>query len=199
MLARSYIISRKLASLLYFNFDRTGKYLDVAGGYGVLTRLMRDIGFDFYWSDQYCQNIFAKDFSIDRTDAPFSVITAIEVLEHIYNPLEFIREWLARASTRTIIFSTELFQDTPPEISEWWYYSCSGGQHISFYQRRTLVTLAEALGLRLYSNGYMHMITDKNISYSKYYFLTSRFSLLLSLYVQSRLDSRTIPDSRRKL
>ncbi len=40
-------------------------FLDYAGGYGVFTRLMRDIGFDFYWHDPYTQNLFANGFEKD--------------------------------------------------------------------------------------------------------------------------------------
>ena len=31
--------------------------LDACGGYGMLTRILRDYGFDTYWSDPYCKFI----------------------------------------------------------------------------------------------------------------------------------------------
>jgi hypothetical protein len=39
---------------------KNGTFVDIGGGYGLLTRLMRDRGFDFYWKDPHCENIFAK-------------------------------------------------------------------------------------------------------------------------------------------
>jgi len=36
------------------------------------------------------------------------------------------------------IFTTELFEGTPPAPSHWWYYSFETGQHIAFFQRRAL-------------------------------------------------------------
>ena len=42
LVLRNQAIARRLASLLYFCFDRNGTYTDAAGGYGLLTRLMRD-------------------------------------------------------------------------------------------------------------------------------------------------------------
>jgi hypothetical protein len=62
------IISRNLAYsvtvsvILYNFFDIKTKYLDFAGGYGIFTRLMRDIGFDFLWQDIYTQNLVARGF-----------------------------------------------------------------------------------------------------------------------------------------
>ena len=46
LVQRNIYLSRMLSTLLFFEFDRQGKYLDFAGGYGMLTRLMRDAGFD---------------------------------------------------------------------------------------------------------------------------------------------------------
>lgn len=54
LVARNIDVARKLAVFLYFVLPGrgAGRFLDVAGGYGMLTRLMRDYGFDFYWSDK---------------------------------------------------------------------------------------------------------------------------------------------------
>ena len=40
-------------TLIYFLFNTKGQFLDYGGGYGVFVRLMRDIGFDYYWQDKY--------------------------------------------------------------------------------------------------------------------------------------------------
>ena len=61
LVSRNLGIARRLAGLLYFGFDPKARYLDFAGGYGLLTRLMRDRGFNFYWHDLYCENVFARD------------------------------------------------------------------------------------------------------------------------------------------
>jgi hypothetical protein len=45
LVQRNIQISRKLASALYFLLNKGASYLDVAGGYGMFTRLMRDYGF----------------------------------------------------------------------------------------------------------------------------------------------------------
>ena len=164
LVSRNINIAGKLSNVLLFLFGKDGRYLDTAGGYGMLTRLMRDIGFDFYWSDPYCENILSKGFELATTEPPFTAITAFEVLEHVYDPLEFISSSLDRAQTSTLIFSTELFSGSPPAFSDWYYYLPGTGQHISFYQLRTLQFIADKLSLKLYSSGSFHILTNKKVS-----------------------------------
>lgn len=202
LVSRNMGISKKLSSVLFFFFGKDGKYLDIAGGYGMLTRLMRDIGFDFYWSDPYCDNVLSKGFELSTTNPPFSGITAFEVLEHIYNPLEFIRESLDRAKTSTMIFSTELFSGDPPAPSEWYYYLPGTGQHISFYQVKTLQFIADNLSLQLYSHGSFHILTSHKIPAKMWKLLTGRLSMLTGMYVKSiamRSKSKTFPDHSKIL
>jgi len=61
---RNFTLAGKVAAVLYWVFKErgTGKYMDAAGDYGILTRLMRDFGFDFYWKDKYCLNLVAPGF-----------------------------------------------------------------------------------------------------------------------------------------
>ena len=56
---RSVTLSNKISRILFWliNHKNAHRYLDAAGGYGILTRMMRDNGFDFYWSDKFCENL----------------------------------------------------------------------------------------------------------------------------------------------
>ncbi len=67
LLDRNIQFAEKIKVLIYYLFERNGKFLDYAGGYGIFTRLMRDIGFDFYWHDPYTENLFAKGFEYNRS------------------------------------------------------------------------------------------------------------------------------------
>jgi len=63
---RNIILSKKLTILLSLLFDKNTKFLDYAGGYGVFVRLMRDIGFDFYWQDKFSKNLLARGFEYNE-------------------------------------------------------------------------------------------------------------------------------------
>ncbi len=62
VVARNLSIHRSLAPALVTLFG-TGPYVDWAGGAGLLVRLMRDTGLDFYWQDAYAENVLAKGWS----------------------------------------------------------------------------------------------------------------------------------------
>lgn len=194
LVQRNLYLSRVLSSLLFFLFEKNGKYLDVAGGYGLLTRLMRDYGFEYFWTDKYCTNLFAKGFGVSDTKPPFTALSLFEVLEHIDDPVSFLSGILTENGTKTVIFSTLLFEGVPPKPDEWWYYALKDGQHISFYQIKTLRRIARELGLNLYSNSTdLHMMTDKKPTEGIYRALTGPLSKLISLYVRKRMLSKITP------
>ena len=165
LVQRNISLASKLATALYFGLDIKGRCLDIAGGYGMLVRLMRDFGFDFYWEDKYCSNIFAKGFEVTKSENGFEVITAFEVMEHIQDPVVFVKEAMETYGTRTLIFSTRVYDEGPPPARDWWYYSFETGQHISFYTNKTLKCIADKLGLNFFSAGGLHFFTDKKSRY----------------------------------
>ena len=46
-------------------FEANARFIDFGGGYGVFTRVMGNIGYDFYWRDAHRENLFAKRFAAD--------------------------------------------------------------------------------------------------------------------------------------
>jgi glycosyltransferase involved in cell wall biosynthesis len=154
----------QVVKLLLFNFfNHQEKFLDYGAGYGLFVRLMRDAGFDFYWFDKFCQNIFAQGFEISTGENhQFDLVTAFEVFEHLVHPINELEELLK--FSRNILFSTELLPENNPKPEEWWYYATHEGQHISLYSIKSLQALAAKFGLNLYSNGAsLHLLTEKEM------------------------------------
>jgi hypothetical protein len=197
LVMRNNYIAKTLAVFLFFTMNERGrgKYLDAAGGYGMLTRLMRDYGFDFYWSDKYCNNLLARGFDSDSIISSYKAVTAFEVFEHITNPCEFVIEKLTAADSNTLIFSTELFEGSPPAPNTWWYYTLETGQHVSFFQKRTLQNMAKRLNMNCYSHGSFHILTNENFSATLLKVLFSRFGHLLIPFVKKNLQSKTWSDN----
>lgn len=166
LVSRNLTFSQVTQALIHVFFDAEGKFLDYGGGYGLLVRMMRDKGFDFYWHDKWCDNLFARAFEASKAGTEtFELLTAFEVFEHLSHPLDELREMLR--FSKNVLFSTELLPIHAPPLGEWPYYSLEHGQHVSFYTRSSLSALAKRLGVNLYSDGRtLHLLTEKKISSS---------------------------------
>ena len=179
------------ALLLYFFFDCAGKFVDYAGGTGLFTRLMRDVGFDFRTLDPHATNVHARGFEARPDERGFELVTSFESFEHFVRPQEELERMLAMS--RNVLFSTELLPSPRPAPEAWWYYSLTGGQHIAFYERRTLEHLAAKNGLRLYTYGPLHLFTEKELAPWRLS-LVRRLRRRLLRLVRRRMRSRTQGD-----
>ena len=164
VMARNASLSRSARIILSLITNKEGKYLDFGGGYGILTRMMRDYGFDFYWYDKFANNLVARGFE-GKTDesVKYEAVTSFENFEHLLNPLEDIEKMLSISDT--VLFSTELMPETLPKPKEWWYYCLEHGQHISLFSQKSLGYIAKKNGFKFISNGVnLHVFTKKSIS-----------------------------------
>ncbi|KQT15250.1 hypothetical protein ASG31_15070 [Chryseobacterium sp. Leaf404] len=143
-------------------FPKSKKYLDFAGGYGIFVRLMRDLGYEFYRQDMYCENIFSKHFDITDTDVTqFDVVTAFEVFEHLENPLKEIEDILKFGDN--LIFSTDLVPQNG-NIENWIYIASETGQHIAFYTEKALQIIAGKFGKKYYRKKNYHIFSAEEFS-----------------------------------
>lgn len=192
---RNIKIARQLTCVLSAMFGPEARYLDVAGGTGLLTRMMRDYGFDFFWEDPYCQNALAHGFEAPQNFSRYEAVTAFEALEHMEQPYDFIRRCIERSASSTFIFTTELF--TPPEPAlDWWYFSRITGQHIAFFSAPTLQRVAQQLGLRFLSHCGLHMLTRHNLPEDDYRKLLDQESHGLFEQVTASRQSYVIADHK---
>jgi hypothetical protein len=193
IVSRNLSLCKATASILYLFFDQHKSFLDYAGGYGLMTRLMRDLGFDFYHMDPHCENLFAKGFEY-HPDIKIETITAFEVFEHFVNPLDEIQKMINISPN--IVFSTWLLPQPVPQPNEWWYYGFEHGQHIAFYGLETLHEIARKLGLNFYTNQKnIHLLTKKNIKQPVFKSVL-RLKEILYHYVKKRSQSLTLSDHK---
>ncbi len=154
--------ARVVESTILLAFDPNARFIDWGGGYGVFTRLMRDKGYDFYWRDAYCQNLFAKHFVADA-DSGYELMTCFEVFEHLVQPMAEIEAMLKLSPN--ILFTTLLPPSRLHAATDWWYLTPEHGQHISIYSVPALQFIAGKFGLQLSTDGSgTHLLSQKPVS-----------------------------------
>lgn len=193
LLMRNLYFSEILSVVIYFYFNKDAAFLDYAGGYGVFTRLMRDIGFDFYWHDPYTQNLFANGFEKDINDSTkYELITAFEVFEHFINPKDEIAKMVKLSDT--IVFSTELMLQQIPDPKSWWYYAFDHGQHISFYSKKTMNYLAKQFEMNYYDVNGIQIFTRKKLNNTKLIIMKKLRNYGLLWYIKKQIAGKTFTD-----
>jgi hypothetical protein len=118
--------------LSQISFDKSLTCVDYGGSAGLLTRLMRDIGYNYYAFDAYENSKYANYFSIEKlTDRPPHLITAFEVFEHFPDPASSLKD-IFSSGAEIIIFSADFYQGQGPD---WGYLAPIVGQHVFFYSK----------------------------------------------------------------
>jgi hypothetical protein len=170
-----------------------GRALDYGGGYGLLVRMLRDSGLDFYWKDPHAQNVFARGF--EGGPGAYELLSLVEVLEHAPEPVPFLQDLFSRYRPRFLFVTTELHEpnETPPQT--WPYYAFDSGQHVCLHTRRSLGRLADLLECHLVSMGPYHLLSRIPVSERLFSTACSRWSLL-SRPIAARLrGTKTTLDS----
>ena len=193
LMMRSFWHKNITSTLIYILFNKRGVFLDFGGGYGVFVRLMRDIGFNFYWQDKHSDNLFAKGFEFTESEHnPVELLTCFEAFEHFVEPATELENLLN--ISQNILLSTEFIPEPVPSPAEWWYYGSKHGQHIGFFQKKTFEYLANKHGLNFYTNGQnIHLLSEKRFPTPAFNWLT-KASKFLNPLIQKRMESLTWQD-----
>ncbi len=160
------LMNREITSaVLNLLFPSASKCVDFGAGHGVLVRLMRDRGFNFFWTDLHATNDYARGFEYQEGTA-FDFLTAFEVLEHLVDPIFGLQKLMDLSDN--VFISTYLVPKPVPRLTDWWYYAPMSGQHIAFHTEESLRLLAARFGRHLLSVGPYHLFTKKPQSHLLY-------------------------------
>ncbi|WP_294535233.1 class I SAM-dependent methyltransferase [uncultured Rhodoblastus sp.] len=127
-------------------FDKSAECIDYGGSSGLLTRLMRDSGFNYFAFDLYDNAKYSNYFSFSSLSGRQpALVSAFEVFEHLPNPRVAIEEIFATRAD-LIVFSTQFYDGQGPD---WDYLVPFCGQHVFFYREAGLADFAEQRGYAL--------------------------------------------------
>jgi len=158
----------------------------------MLVRMMRDLGYDFFWYDKFCENLFAIGFEAKEKEK-YKLVTAFELFEHFVEPIVEIQNILEFAEPDFLVFSTVIFKETIPD-KNWWYYSFESGQHISLYNKNTLKFIANKFNYTLLTNNNnLHVFSREKFS-NKFFNLFLKYQKYLLKLFKQNLKSKTFDD-----
>ena len=163
LVARNQRFSKITSRVLRYVYPAAGKSVDYGGGYGMFTRMMRDLGHDFAHYDPFCQNLFAKGLEATLGAGRFDLLTAFEVWEHMPEPHVDLGKMDALADHWLV--STMLVPEPTPGPGQWWYYALDGGQHVALWSHRALQAVASRYQRKLISTAKgLHLFSREPVS-----------------------------------
>lgn len=193
IMQRNLVNCELTSAVISLLFPKLSKAVDFGSGHGVFVRLMRDKGFNFYWSDLHASNDYARGFEREE-DSNYDLVTAFEVPEHFSDPIAGFSELMSLSNN--VFVSTCVVPQPTPGLFDWWYYMPSSGQHIAFYTTESLHILAERFGRSLLSVGPYHLFTKVPNSPLKYR-LATKFRIAKLVNRMYRRQSLVESDFKR--
>jgi len=141
---------------------------------------------------KYRENLLSKGFE-SKQSINYNLVTSFESFEHFVDPLYEIEKILKYSDN--ILFSTLLLPKETPAPREWWYYAFEGGQHVSFYTKKSLEVIAKYFKMNFYTNNRnIHMISKKNINNSFFSFLINISYIIPSSFIKLGLKTKINSD-----
>jgi SAM-dependent methyltransferase len=127
--------------------------LDVGCGQGLGVKALRDEGYEGYGYDVSPPKVCPEYITVgsrDQIDGQFDAITALEVMEHLVDPVEAC-QWIANLLPEggVYVFSTYTFNSDKHD-KNWWYLDHVG--HVSLYTEKSLAILAKQTGFTVAAN-----------------------------------------------
>lgn len=145
--------------------------LDWGGGYGLLTRILRDRGIRCAHHDPYTEPLFAENIAL-QPDARFDLIVLSEVMLHMTDPISTLTELLKLSDN--IMFTAVI---APPDVTpDWWYFMPDTGQHVAIFSQQTIPELGVALKVKTLSDKqFFHLVAKDQPGFLTRLLFSKRF------------------------
>ena len=168
LVSRCLSASRLISTLLFLEGKKEATGIDWGGGTGLLTRFLRDQGFQVRTYDRYAKAEHAEGFeaSLEVAEEVATFITSIECFEHLLNPIDAYRDVTSRKEY--FFFTTEVIDTPPPNpaYKAWWYFVPESGQHITFASKQGLNDFRKILGFDNYVRfGSLHVMSRSRLKF----------------------------------
>lgn len=187
------LVNQAIVFLLARILRPAGRLVDFGGGTGLLCRLLRDVGFDAYLIDRYAEPVFARGFDLAPETAgaaPIAILSCFELFEHLVAPAADLAALFALRPA-LLVASTKLCDG---QGADWRYLVPETGQHVFFYARRTMETIAARHGYGYVNRGDYHLFLRDPLPPARRALIRlalSRPGLLLArLMIAARLGTR---------
>jgi hypothetical protein len=138
---------------------RSPRVLDFGGGTGLLCRLLRDVGMDAWLYDPLGGHELSQGFVLDHLEGRFDLVCAFEVVEHLVEPAETLRELAHLADA--LLIGTEPYLG---QAEDWWYLMPPVGQHVFFFSPRGFDWVAREIGMHHLDLGKHQLFTRVPLS-----------------------------------
>lgn len=156
----NFLILPSLYDLL--EIKQSSIFVDWGGGSGLLTRLMRDVGLNYYCYDLYSKSEFSQGFLWKTRKESISLISAFEVVEHFPNPSIDLQN-IFNLNPDFFICTTEIYKG---QDDDWFYLSPENGQHVFFYSTFGLALIASRFGYTAYPVGSYFLFSKRPLGES---------------------------------
>ena len=126
-------------------FYGKAKHLDYGGGNGLMSKMMREKGWNSTSYDPFV------DVNVNLEElGQFDFITAFEIFEHVSDVNKLIASLTKLMHPQSVVLFSTLISDSdikPNHRLNWWYASPRNG-HISLFSKKSLSLLAESVNLK---------------------------------------------------
>lgn len=138
---------------LFRDLRKESKILDFGCGKGYMVRQLKQQGCDAYGYDPFLNTNQRSEWTLysdlDTFEkVQFDLVICIEVLEHLWYPVDCVRPIIQLLSDRGYLLISTGIYDPNKHNCEWWYLRPEAG-HVSIFSKDTMSIFLQKLNLHI--------------------------------------------------